>query len=328
MRLNPPLRLSEKPRYNSLDGARGFAICLALGAHLIEVFRQELPILVLIGDVLSPLLRSATAVFILLMGALLEILHGIPKNQESLQRYKWRLPQRALSCYLYGICIIGLGEFLTLNPPGETWKSALYLGSGRMSHAFQFIPLMLLCSVPLIALRRTGGLLPLFFLGLGLWGIGFLLPDVGFTGQAFRLNYLLGNIIGRPLKFSGFSLLHMIPLLVIGFAIGRAIVKQPEWLLSKRLFLLGSLLVITAVMIVVEKQGSGWGLVEILGFRKNHHPYYYTLVCGMGFLILSTFLALNHKGLRLPLLEWIGRHSIVFFFLGNSALLVSNWLIL
>lgn len=275
-----------------------------------------------VADLFSPLLRSATGIFILLMGALMEIIHGDPQGSRNLNRYHWRLPQRAINCYLMGFALLALGEILGINPPGETWKGALYLGSGRMSHAFFFLPLLILAAVPLIVLRRRVGLQVLTLLAFLLWLLAVQLPELRFTGNAFRLNYPSATLLGRPVGFSSFSLIHMAPVLVFGMAIGRAIARRPNATTGKQLALIGGLFLLLCLVMLAAAPPIPWGMSEIMTIRKAHGAVFYAFVCGSSLLTLGSFLVLDQAGVTTPRLQWIGRHSIVLFFLGNALLLL------
>ncbi|MGF1572722.1 MAG: hypothetical protein ACFCU1_06585 [Sumerlaeia bacterium] len=316
--------LQEAPaanhRFGSLDSARGLAICLALFAHLVDATQFTIPALQQIGHLIGPLLRSSTGIFILIMGVLIEVIHGISK--QSPQRYKWRLPQRAIICYCYGLVLLALGEMLALNPPGETWKGALMLGSGRMSQVFFFLPLLLISMVPVIALRRKIGLPLTCLAAVFLWLLALALPQINFTGSFFRLNYLSSRLIGRPLGFDSFSLAHMLPLIVYGMAIGRAIVEKPARVLAPRLLIIGSLFIVISLLLMAIQGQLLWSLDSLMAVRKNHQAVYYAFVCGAATVALGGFLWAEARGLRTPVLEFFGRNSILIFFIGNGLLLL------
>ncbi|MDX1972431.1 MAG: hypothetical protein SFY68_07870 [Candidatus Sumerlaeia bacterium] len=301
-------------RVHALDAVRGLAILLALFTHTLDVFRGSVPLLTEVGDLLSPLLRSATGIFILIIGVLLEWVYGADSNRPA----GGRLLQRAMICWIYGIGLTFLGEISGVNGAGSTLRSALFLDAGRLADAFPFLALLLGTMALLLPIRRIVGLPVLWCATLGLYTLCSLFAFTS-GGGGFSEN-LSALLFGSPQGASAFSLGHMLFLVSTGMVLGGRLRSEPGSKLGLRLLLLACLLLLCAASWSFAVWEQLWGLRAILLQRTAHSLGYYLLILGMGCGLLGCFLCWSATGRDWKLLEWVGRHSLVCFFGGNALL--------
>ncbi|WP_435169647.1 OpgC domain-containing protein [Falsirhodobacter sp. 1013] len=216
-------------RVIGIDVVRSAAIFFAMFSHIyadIELGHYMSP------DMALPLrvvLQTATPIFVLLFGTMLELVYFPKWVSGKRQMVTSRLLKRALQCWiLYALSIF----CLFLVDDGYSWKFSIscliFMGNSPYTEILKFYAVALLLTPLLLRLRERAGLWPLVVLALSYqaaWPFLHALPDayddLGAPLQIARLIKFLTGFGNRSLM--GPSVLHGLSLVIFGLCLGRFI---------------------------------------------------------------------------------------------------------
>lgn len=300
-----------------VDWARGFAIGLALFSHLMlaqnswESLADESPVLY----ALRVLTRAATPTFILLFGVSLEFAY-VRRWASSPKVVRRRLLQRALKCY---------GALVLL--AAAAWLGGLIsfpqavLGAGLVepvpnANIFLFYAAGMVFALGLVPLRIAIGILPTLAITLAWWPIAALLNTLIDVPPA--LGAVTSRIIGIG-DGGGPSVLHALPLVVVGMAIGQ-LIRSPKDR-SARIAAGVALAAIFAGDIAAVFQDGPFGAVRnyTAHYREVNSFAYFAIGATLAILILLAARTLEHRTRLLSRRKPgpFGGHSLQAFLLGN-----------
>lgn len=218
-------------RVIGIDVVRSAAVFFAMFSHIYaEVGLGHY----MSSDVALPLrvvLQTATPIFVLLFGTMLEMVYFPKWMAGNRQLVTSRLLKRALQCWiLYALSIF----CLFLVDDGYSWKFSIscliFMGNSPYTEILKFYAVALLLTPLLLRLRERVGLAPLVVLALGYqaaWPFLHALPDayddLGLPLQIARLIKFLTGFGNRSLM--GPSVLHGLTLVIFGLCLGRFIAQ-------------------------------------------------------------------------------------------------------
>jgi len=312
-----------------VDAARGLAVALALYIHSLGTFGSWYQ-LHPIGQGLVRLVTSAaTPTFILLFGAMLELVYYPALLEDGAPAVRRRLLRRSWNCYVAYLITVAASVIAARRSALHGVAAALSLGSVQYGNILKFYAFALLVAVPFLEFRRRRGLVPTVLVGLAPWAAVFWLDRVPWPSPSSHVSYLTAMFVGRPVGRSWISLLHSQALVVAGMTIGWSLAMGRERR-SWRVFygtaagiLLAALAVACALMVVLGPRPALSGYMT-LRFRASHHVGYYAfgLLEATAVLIgLSLLLPprMPYSARLTPFLA-LGRSSLFAFTLGNCLL--------
>src|SRR5437870_3497059 len=146
--------------------ARGLAVALALYIHSLATFGSwyRLPLL---GQGLVRLITSAaTPTFVVLFGAMLEMVYYRGLVQGGAARVRARLLHRSWSCYVAYLATVAASVLGGRRGVLHGVAAALSLGDSQYGNILKFYAFALLLAIPLLDFRRRRGLVPTVVVGL------------------------------------------------------------------------------------------------------------------------------------------------------------------
>jgi len=312
-----------------VDAARGLAVALALYIHSLATFGSwyRLPLL---GQGLVRLITSAaTPTFVVLFGAMLEMVYYRGLVQGGAARVRTRLLHRSWSCYVAYLATVAASVLGGRRGVLHGVAAALSLGDSQYGNILKFYAFALLLAIPLLDFRRRRGLVPTVVVGLVPWAAVFWLDRVAWPPPSSHLSYLTAMLVGRPVGRAWISLLHSQALIVVGMTIGWSLSAGSEtrrWTVFYRTATIAFLAALAAACAVMVGLGPRQALAGYLTlrFRASHHVGYYafglleatTLLIGLSLLLPPR---LPYSARLAPFL-CLGRSSLFAFTLGNCLL--------
>lgn len=311
-------------RWAFIDAARAVAITLAMLSHAFLVFEvwPALPQVPL--HTLRLLTRTATPVFILVFGMMLELVYLRMSRQRGRAAAAQKLLTRALLCYAVFLADAALAGLVGWRSPLQAAAAALFLEGTRLGSILQFYAVALGLAVPLLLLRERLGLVALFLPVALVWSLHPLLADL--PALPYPLHYFGAFLAGAGDRF-GPSILHGATFIAAGMALARALTLGREQRpLAAALLLAAVMLPALAVLLegLDRLGGAGFvaGIVDIRQLRWRNDPAYF------GFGIVAAVLLLGLCALLLGrrsldadgLMATLGRRTLFAFGAGNGAL--------
>jgi surface polysaccharide O-acyltransferase-like enzyme len=268
-------------RISGLDTARALAIFLAVCSHSFIHFG----VWPLLDSDLALLLhlftRSATPVFIILFGMMLELVY-LKRLLAGKRTDCWRrLVSRAIQCYSLFLCVVVAGVAGGKLSPNEGIRAAVFLSEAYFANILTFYSVGLLAGILLLELRARFGLRVVAYACAVIWiSYPFVkaVPDV--PGS---MGYLASLLVGVGAQ-TGPSVWQGMSLVAFGMFLGRA----TEALLSSErserkqaLLLLGAIVVFISTVLAMSAMQDGLrpllkGFADF-SYRAANHPNYYLL---------------------------------------------------
>jgi len=320
--------MSER-RIVFVDAARGLAVALALYIHSLGTFGSWYQL----GRIGQPLVRlvtsAATPTFILLFGAMLEMVYYPALLKDGAPAVRRRLLRRSWNCYVAYLITVAASVVGARRGALHGIAAALSLGAVQYGNILKFYAFALVVAIPLLEFRRRRGLVPTVLVGLAPWVAVFWLDRVPWPPPSSHVSYLTAMLVGRPVGRSWISLLHSQALVVSGMTIGWSLATGRErrsWAVFYRTataILLASFAVACALMVVLGPRQALSGYMT-LRFRASHHVGYYAfglleataLLIGVSLLLPPR---MPYSSRLTPFLS-LGRSSLFAFTLGNCLL--------
>lgn len=313
-------------RIIALDIARGFAIILALIANSIEIFGGWDT---LVSGVATPLLvftRSATPIFIILFGIMLELVYRRRIEAGGYPAVKHRLLSRSLQCYggyLAIVAAVFVGGAASLS---TSVRSLVFLAPISAGDILIFYTWALLLATPLLLLRQRLGLLPLTAGVIGLWLVPLVLNGASGT-EPFP--YISSLLFGLGDKF-GPSVLHGLTFITIGLLLGRMLRRGVTWrfyLASGGIFAV-SLLCVLFLLFTTPFRELVLNFANLEEYRYNNHIGYYAIGTTQAIAVITLFVYLfRHKiswrFTRSPI-RLFGTYSLSAYTLGNILIYLAD----
>ncbi|NQY40771.1 MAG: OpgC domain-containing protein [Henriciella sp.] len=316
-------------RIVGIDLARSSAILLVTWKHSMASFgaRGQLEGVANIG--LELLMQLATPIFLILFGAMLELVYLPRYEADKAAETAKRLYRRAWQCYgYYALAIIVF--FLVMGTYSLKALPLVFTGfiSVPYSHLLAFYTVALALSPWLLALRSRVGLFPVVSVALA---IHFAHPLISQLPQApllFGRDYLQhmsGFLYGQGVDFMGPSLIHGLSLVVIGMLFGAGFRPSSHRSAAKALSPTMSLWIAGGASLVIAfcwNWSSPHSTLDDLleaSLRIESHPLYFS-VGVLGALGMTWFFVLTHdlRGMRFGYpIRVFGRRSLFAFGIGN-----------
>lgn len=316
-------------RIVGIDIARAFAILLVTWKHSMASFgaRGQLDGAANVG--LELLMQLATPIFLILFGAMLELVYR-PRFEagKSVETAK-RLYKRAMQCYgYYALAIIVF--FLVMGTYSLMSLPLVFTGfiSVPYSHLLAFYTVALALSPMLLALRARLGLFPLVALALLVHLAHPVLNQLPQAPLIFGRDYLQhmsGFLYGQGVDFIGPSLIHGLSLVVLGMLFGAGLrPKNGEadaMTVSPRASLWMAGIVVLAIAYYWNWSAPEATMDALLDatLRIESHPLYFS-VGVLGALAITWFFIFTHdlRGLKFGYpIRVFGRRSLFAFGIGN-----------
>ena len=268
-------------RISGLDTARALAIFLAMSSHGFIHFG----VWPLLDSDLALLLhlftRSATPVFIILFGMMLELVY-LKWLLAGKRTDCWRRQvSRAIQCYALYLCVVVAGVAGGKLSPHEGTRAAVFLSEAYFANILTFYSVGLLAGILLLELRARFGLRVVAYACAVIWiSYPFVkaIPDV--PGS---MAYLASMLVGAGAK-TGPSVWQGMSLVAFGMFLGRAteaLLSSERSARKQALLLLGVIIIfISAALAVIVLQTGLRPLLEgfaDFSYRAANHPNYYLL---------------------------------------------------
>jgi len=278
---------------------------LAMLSHSFVVFGPDNPV--------SPLTRLATPTFVVLLGAMLEIVYlRRLRRGTDLTGMRRRLAERAILCYVL-FALITIAGFLT----GKMgWFDALqavtYTANGRFGTILKLYAILFLVIILILPLFRRYGGAALAAVALVGWTIKVALAGLGVPGIYF-LDFLFGHAAGGfgPSIFPSFAFV------AFGFWIGEAMNGNRSAVLPG---LVLAMALLGLWMTLGEVSYEGIGDLVTWAKRSGDHPDYYVFgILGSALLIWICSL-LGRVAALIDGLCFLGRQTLFLYGFGNILL--------
>jgi surface polysaccharide O-acyltransferase-like enzyme len=320
--------MSER-RIVFVDAARGLAVVLALFIHSLATFGSWYDLPVVPRAIIRVFTSAATPTFIVLFGAMLELIYYRALLVDGPQRVQARLLRRSVNCYVAYLATVAAGVVSGRRTISAAIAAALSLGDARYGNILKFYAIALVLAIPLLMLRRRKGLGVTVVLGLGLWAFVPLLDYLPWPAVTSRFSYVTGTLFGRPIGRSWISLLHSQALVVVGMTIGWGLTQglsRQRWTALYRTFacVIAGCLAIGVVLALQMSVRQVIGSYLTMRFRQLHHIGYYSLGLLEATALIAALAVILPPRLRygprlVPVLT-LGRSSLLSFTLGNCLL--------
>ena len=316
-------------RIVGIDLARSFAILLVTWKHSMASFGARGQLEGVANTALELLMQLATPIFLILFGAMLELVYRPRFESGRADETAERLYRRALQCYgYYALAIIVF--FLVMGIYSLQSLPLVFTGfiSVPYSHLLAFYTGALALSPLLLKLRSRVGLFPIVVAALMVHLAHPLVNNLPQAPLLFGRDYLQhmsGYLYGHGVDFIGPSLLHGLSLVVLGMLFGSSLRPSinafGKTKLSPNLSLwmaVGAILVIAGCWDWTSPQST---LDALLGatLRIESHPLYFSVGI-LGALAITWFFIATHdlRGMRFgnPI-RVFGRRSLFAFGIGN-----------
>lgn len=318
-----------KTRIIGIDIARAFAILLVTWKHSMASFGARGALEGWAHYSLEIMMQLATPIFLILFGAMLELVYR-PRFEQGLERATARrLYKRSLQCYgYYALAIIVfftvMGTYSLMSLP------LVFTGfiSVPYSHLLAFYTAALALAPLLILARIRFGLGTLICAALLVHfahPIFLQLPPAPELFGRDYLQHMSGFIYGKGVDFIGPSLIHGLSLVCFGMLFGYGL--KPTRTASSALRVSTRIsLIMAGVCMVIIGLSFNWqaptaSLQNLISaeLRMSSHPLYFSIGVLGAIIVTWAFIALNDI-LRLLIgrsLQVFGRRSLFAFGVGN-----------
>lgn len=316
-------------RIVGIDLARSLAILLVTWKHSMASFgaRGQLEGVANVG--LELLMQLATPIFLILFGAMLELVYRPRFEAGRAVETSKRLYRRALQCYgYYALAIIVF--FFVMGTYSLKALPLVFTGfiSVPYSHLLAFYTVALALSPWLLRLRSRVGLFPIVSFALLVHLAHPLMSQLPQAPLLFGRDYLQhmsGFLYGRGVDFIGPSLMHGLSLVIIGMLFGAGLRPSNHASDTQSFSRAMSLWIAGGASLVIAFCWN-WSspqttLEALLGatLRIESHPLYFS-VGVLGALAITWFFILTHdmRGMRFGYpIRVFGRRSLFAFGVGN-----------
>lgn len=304
-----------------IDTHRSLAITLALLAHAFYDFDVWANLPVAWGYVVQTMTRAATPSFILLFGAMLELVYVRKMESKGFDTVAYRLVKRGLQCYLGYILTVAAGSILGLFGPDHALRALFFVGRGHWGGILKFYAVALCLSIPLLAFRRRFGIGPTVLLCFCVWlldPIRAALPVLGGFDRA--LDFVWGTVF------------HHFTFVGVGLLLGNVlrVHTNDTSLQYRRVHQVGAAVLAACAGISLwffVQDGFVQTYLNFLDpaeFKVGLHIGYYSLglilSLVMGSLLLTAFPASTQRPDPASPILGFGRSSLLSFTLGNVLL--------
>lgn len=316
-------------RIIGIDIARAAAILLVTWKHSMASFGARGVLDGWVHYSLEVLMQLATPIFLLLFGAMLELVYR-PRFEHGLVRAtSRRLYKRALQCYGY----FALAIIVFFGVMGTySWMSLPLVFTGFISvpysHLLAFYTAALALAPLLIWVRIHYGLRRLICLALLVHLAHPLFSSLPAAPELFGRDYLQhmsGFLYGKGVDFIGPSLIHGLSLVCFGMLFGHGLKPSQKTAGKRTLSPRISLLMAGACLVVIglsfNWQSPMVGLQSLVGaeLRIDSHPLYFSIGILGAIVVTWIFIGLNdilNVGIGRSL-QVFGRRSLFAFGIGN-----------
>lgn len=280
-------------------------------------------------------LQISPPVFIILFGAVLEVVYR-PRIQGG-QKHQTiaRLLTRAAQCYLLYLVTLLAMLAAGLSSPAYTLRCALFFGATPYGDILKFYTLALAFAPALIWLRDRGGFVTLGAISIGIHLLHPLITRLAVPETSAADAYLspvIGFLIGGgEVVTGGPSFLHGMTFVIWGMMIGRAVIVLTRASSSRQEIMqaacgMGALLLVSgAVLLAFWNFDAPFHTVRDLSnltYRNINHPIYFAF--GLFGTLLAVFVCLIlYDVLRVKVgrsLAFAGKTSLFTFSFGNALL--------
>lgn len=316
----------QSARFTGIDMCRSVAILLVTATHCLSAFGTDREMTGVWLDLAQYAFQTATPVFLVMFGAMLELVYLKRLRCGRGREVAERLFGRAMQCYAFYVAnILALFVFAGAYSFASLPVAAMFMISVPFANLLAFYAVALLLAPALLVVRNRHGLLPLILAALALhvaYPLVMQLP-VGpeIAGRSF-LSYLTGFLYGVGSDFYGPSLVHGLTLVVAGLVLGRGLetaARTPKqgFAVLFVLFLAGA---IPATLMVVgpDETASLPGLLD-MSLRRISHPLYFAMGLSTS-VVMTVSLVLVYDRLNLRTgrsLCVFGRNSLFVFGFGT-----------
>lgn len=316
-------------RIIGIDIARAVAILLVTWKHSMASFGARGQLEGWSNYSLEILMQLATPIFLVLFGAMLELVYRPRFEKGLVQDTTRRLKKRALQCYGY-YCLAIIVFFTMMGTYSAMSLPFVFTGfiSVPYSHLLAFYTAALLLAPALIHARIRYGLAPLVGVAVLVHLLHPILRQLPPAPEVFDRDYLQhmsGFLYGRGVDFIGPSLLHGLSLVCFGMLFGHGLHRRgsprPEGRLSVRVSVcvaLAASLMIGVYMVLAPSQISLDGLIDA-ALRVDSHPVYFSIgILGTLALTWLCIYVYDVKGIAMGRsIQLFGRRSLFAFGIGN-----------
>lgn len=280
-------------------------------------------------------LQISPPVFIILFGAVLEVVYR-PRIQGG-QKHQTiaRLLTRAAQCYLLYLVTLLAMLAAGLSSPAYTLRCALFFGATPYGDILKFYTLALAFAPALIWLRNRGGFVTLGAVSIGIHVLHPLITRLAVPETSAADAYLspvIGFLIGGgEVVTGGPSFLHGMTFVIWGMMVGRAVIVLTGTSSSRQEIMqsacsMGALLLVSgAVLLAFWNFDAPFNTVRELSnltYRNINHPIYFAF--GLFGTLLAVFVCLIlYDVVRAKVglsLAFAGKTSLFTFSFGNALL--------
>lgn len=322
----------DRGRLLWVDAARSLAVALALLSHGFSEFKVMALFPPLARGVLKTIFHAATPTFLLLFGAMLEIVALRRLRTVGPEALRASLLRRSLLCYLAYAATIVAALLVGKLSLGESARAAVLLHRVPYGSILAYYTLALLAAYPLVRLSARAGPGPILAGAAGIWLLIPLLDRLAWPGRGEPLAVLTGLLLGRPGP-ANIAFLQSLVFVALGMLLGRAALPGPQPADGKRLdrALLAGIAAFAlwvaclAALAGAETLYRGYALSTALRTRQAAG---YAAISGLsGLLLLFLLLRVIPQAQTyrppgyLPLV--FGRYSLAAFSLGNILLILA-----
>ncbi|MEL6725006.1 MAG: OpgC domain-containing protein [Pseudomonadota bacterium] len=316
-------------RITGIDLARAIAILLVTWKHSMASFGARAHLEGWTGLGLELLMQLATPTFLILFGAMLELVYR-PRFERGQQAGTTRrLRKRALQCYgYYGLAIMVF--FVLLGT--YSWKALPLVFTGFISvpysHLLAFYTVALALAPLLIMARIRYGLWPLVGAALLIQiahPIFLQLPPAPEVYGRDYLQHMSGFLYGKGVDFIGPSLIHGLSLVCFGMLFGYGLKPGSAGAGQTTFSPQTSLWMVTMATMVIALNWSWVAPMDSLhalvdaSLRVTSHPTYFSVGI-LGAITLTWICILLYDIFKIDLgraLGVFGRRSLFAFGIGN-----------
>ena len=317
--------MSTGKRLYFIDVARAIAIVLAMLSHFMIAFDGWQGV----GNseyILKPLTRTATPLFIILFGMMLELVYvRRAKRKNGFRSVARRLTIRSFQCYLgYAATAVAgyLGGILTAE---DTFNTLIFTRNAYFGNILRFYFFALLAAVPLLLIRMRLGTRSILFMLVGIWIVHYgTLPFHSTDLDSYsKLAGIIFGVVGAP---EGPSVAHGFTFVGVGMLLSRGLMNWKSTGLSHfyRRCATVCLICLAIVAVLVYHTSPldvGTNFTRYTAYRLHNHPGYYAIgtVGSISILILTSLVVPAHRSIsqwgKLPLT--LGTSSLMSYTLAN-----------
>ncbi len=316
-------------RFVGIDQCRAIAILLVTLTHCMTLTGAHDTLSGPLHYFVELVLQLGTPIFLLLFGAMLELVYIRRVRDGHSRAVRNRLWMRAAQCYGYYLLIIAaLFVFKGTYSLPALPVAAAFMISVPFSNLLAFYAAALAAAPALLWLRQRWGLVFLIALGLSvhiLHPIISHLPMGPMIGDRDYLQYFTGFLYGQGVNVFGPSVLHGLTMVVLGMGLGKAlgVLRRRGGEKREGVYLLASLTLVSLgiCMVLWRQMGHEAALVGLtdMSLRIGSDPVYFFSGI-LGTLVLVGLCLAWHDWLGFaiaPAMNLFGRTTLFTFGFGT-----------